>query len=290
MITQMEVLNPRVITAPFNVLDDDELVSAVSGGLAALDPVQIKNIDGLGPVPASVNTIQYGSVDGEFYNDSTVGKRNIVLTVGINPNWAEQSIEEIRQIMYTYFLPKSKITLRFNSTHMAEVAIDGVVETFEPNLFAKTPEYQISIICPKPDFIATTSTIETGVTLPINDEGFSLIDYQGTSETGFVLTVSSADLSSGAEFRAYNQAPDLNVFIGTPGITPSYSFVWSTVSGDKYARLIPTAGGLVVNALNKITAGSQWFPLRQGLNTFQVQTTTPGLDWSLEYFAHYGGL
>src|SRR6266542_614762 len=169
MITQMKVTNPRVASSPLPV---------VSLGTEATDPIQIKNIEGLGPVDATVNTAQYGSIDGEFYNGSVVGKRNIVLTVGLNPNYASQSMEFLRQCLYQYFMPKSAVSLRFASTHMPEVSIDGVVESFEPNMFSKDPEIQVSIICPQSEFVAVIPTAIQGVTVAFGSGAYSNVNYE----------------------------------------------------------------------------------------------------------------
>ena len=50
-------------------------------GRAETDLIQIRNIDGLDPVKASVNTSPFGSVDGASYVGSSVESRNIVLTI-----------------------------------------------------------------------------------------------------------------------------------------------------------------------------------------------------------------
>ncbi len=66
MLTRIEIINPRVPT----------LLLPLSN--LGVEPIQIRNVEGLGPVKASVNTQPFGSVDGESYVGSNVGKRNIV--------------------------------------------------------------------------------------------------------------------------------------------------------------------------------------------------------------------
>ena len=51
-------------SAPTLPLDDN--------GRAETDLIQIRNIDGLDPVKASVNTSPYGSIDGASYAGSSV--------------------------------------------------------------------------------------------------------------------------------------------------------------------------------------------------------------------------
>ena len=283
MITQMEVFTPRVTTSPLPVTD----------GTEDTDPIQIRKIDGLGPVVATVNTSQYGSVDGEFYNGSSTGKRNIVITVGLNPDWGSQSYEVLRQMLYTYFMPKNQVKLRFTSTHMATVEITGYVESFEPNLFEKDPEYQISIICPKSEFVASAPTVVEGVTVALPDGTPQEIDYQGSLPTGFVLeiadTADSADMVAG-EVRVINENPDEALYIVTATIDASDSLKISTVSGDKYVHAVDVPSGIETSILGKQSNGSVWLQLEQGPNQFRVATASPGQAWTLTYFARYGGL
>lgn len=284
MITQMEVFTSRVTESPLPfVADNDE----------SSDPIQIRNIDGLGPVNATINTTQYASQDDSEFTGSNVGNRNIVITVGLNPNWLDQTPESLRQALYAYFMPKNKVTLRFTSTHMATVQIDGYVESCVPNHFSKDPEYVISIICPKSAFVATSATIVTGVTGALPDAGPIPIVYQGTISTGFVLDVtdsaSSADMVNG-ELRVINENPDLELFIVTATVSSTLSLELSTVTGNKYIRAITVATGAQTSILGKQAAGSSWLQLDEGVNNFRVVSAQPGQTWSLEYFARYGGL
>ncbi len=103
MLTKVEVFGPVPLILP------------LGEGETNTDPIQIRDVQGLGPVKANVNTSPFGSFDGEAYTGSSVGKRNIVLTLGLNPNWKDQSITSLRQLLYTYFMPKRAVTLRFFS-------------------------------------------------------------------------------------------------------------------------------------------------------------------------------
>jgi hypothetical protein len=287
MITQMEVFTPRVTTSP---------LPFIAAGDESSDPIQIKNIDGLGPVNANINTTQYASQDDSEYNGSNTGNRNIVITVGLNPNWLDQTPESLRQALYAYFMPKNQVTLRFSSTHMATVQIDGIVESCTPNPFSKDPEMIISVICPKSAFVATSATIVTGVTGALPDMTPTPIVYQGTLPAGFVLDVAittiptaTADMVNG-ELRVLNENPDLELFIVTATVSSTTNLELSTVTGNKYVRAIDVASGAETSILGKQAAGSSWLQLDEGINNFRVVSAQPGQFWSLEYFARYGGL
>ncbi len=115
-------------------------------------PFHIRDITGLGPVKADVNSQGFGSLDGEYYTGSHVGKRNIVMTLGLNPGSYYGSVAAMRRILYAYLMPKGNPILRFIFADRPPVQIEGYVESLEPTLFAKDPEVQVSIMCPKPFF------------------------------------------------------------------------------------------------------------------------------------------
>lgn len=279
----MEVFNSRVATSPLPFAD----------GTEDTDPIQIKKIDGLGPVVATVNTVQYGSVDGEFFNGAITGKRNIVITVGLNPNWANQSPELLRSYLYRYFMPKSKVTLRFTSTHMPQVQIDGYVETFEPNIFEKDPEYQISIICPKSEFAAVTPSSVQGTTLTLLSGSTTTINYEGTLPTGFTLTVSAnaTVTTSTGQFRIVNKNPGTELFIVTAATVSSTQLLeFSSVQGNKHVDTKVISSGVTTDLVSKIDPISTWPFLDIGPNIFQVLADVYGQDWTMTYTALYGGI
>lgn len=283
MLTQVEALVVGVTAPDFPVTDGP-----------ATDPIQIRNIDGLGPVKAAVNTTQYGSVDGEFYTGSYVGARNIVLTVGLNPSWADQTFESLRRILLGYFLPGAPIKLVFTSTHMPQVKIEGFVESFEPNIFSKDPEIQVSIICPKPYFVAVAQSAITGVTTAFTDTTLTEIDYDGDVEVGYVMDFSiqagGATLSNG-EVRIVNNTPSVQLLsVKNVNVDSTHSVRVSTVQGAKFARQIPLPSGNYTNVLGKVVPGSIWAPILKGVNYLQVMSSNPGQTWTLSYYALYGGL
>jgi len=283
-ITQVEVINQRITASPLPFSAD---------GSADSDPIQVRNIEGLGPVNAVINTVQYGSVDGESFQGSVMGKRNIVLTVGLNPNWANQTPELLRSYLYQYLMPKSKVTLRFTSTHMPVVLIDGYVETFTPNIFAKDPEYQVSIICPQPAFVAEQGTAWLGNTQAFADSSVTNVNYEGTLPAGFTLFVhaNAAVPTATGEFRVIIKNPDTGFFVANPvTIDSTHDLVMSTVSGDKYLRSVNPSTQAFTSVLGKVASGSPWTQFENGLNTLQVFHATPGQDWMLQYTALYGGI
>ncbi len=74
MLQTMQVISPLVVTPPFT-FDED--------GTANSDKIQIRDIEGLDPVNATINTTAYGNIDGAFFTGAQRITRNIVLD-----NWS----------------------------------------------------------------------------------------------------------------------------------------------------------------------------------------------------------
>jgi hypothetical protein len=281
VLTKLEVLGLRSLV-PTLSLDED--------GDAGSDPIQVLGIDGLAPVKAAITTAPFGAFDGEAYVGSSVGKRNIVLTIGLNPDWAIQTIEELRQLLYNYFMPKLLVQLRFHSTNYPTVKIEGYVESVEPNIFVRTPTMVVSIICPMPDFEALEETVVTGVT---NDGTvWDEIDYIGSVKTGFRLRIDRTVGTPGINVIQLNVAGQYapQVFPAKGNITTDIRWELNTVPGSKYVRSVSLTTGAVQNFLNDVAADAVWPVLYPGENRFSVYTPAVGQNWELSYFSRFGGL
>lgn len=253
-------------------------------GRAETDLIQIRNIDGLDPVTASIGTAPYGSIDGEAYTGSSVLSRNLVLTLHPNPDWNAWSPEALRRILYSYFMPKQAVRLELQSDDMEDVEITGVVESFTANAFSNDPEYQASIICPDPYFQTVDAKILTG---NANDAPLD-IDYLGSVPAGIQVKV---EQTSGA-------SPDnLTVRIGNQFfkisldniITTTKYFLMSSFPQSKY---VETVADVTKSLLSSVVTqeGSVWPMLLPGTNQFQVISDQGVQSWELTYYERFGGI
>lgn len=252
------------------------------------DLFMVLDIQGLGPVNAAINTSPLGSMDGDTFVGTTVGPRNIVMTVKPNPNWTTWTPAKLRQELYKYFMPKQRVRLVFDTDEFADVEIYGYIETFEPDIFSKDGEIQISIICPYPYFTAVTATVLNGV----NDTVYNPV-YAGTVETGYVLQVNWVSGGAGATPRIIMRPDGVNNqewLIGEPVNSTRYKRI-STVAGDKYVRRISIPGGTVTNILNLwLSNQPNWPVLKPGTNYFRYYTALGVQNWQMTYYNRYGGL
>ena len=256
---------------------------------AQTDLIQIRNIDGLGPVNSDINTSPYGSVDGESFTGAHTPKRNIVITVGLNPDWNIWSMESLRRLLYAYFMPKQPVKLIFTSNDdFPTVEISGYTESVEPNIFAKDVEIQISVICPDPYFTAVEPTVITGnVGGPVKD-----VDYNGSVETGVTLKVYQIVPPNASMITAQLGNPVMSYMQVPAVVSATKYFILSSVTGNKYIQNVETGSGLITNLLSKAIEGSTWPILQPGINKFSVVSNTVPLaqDWELTYFERFGGL
>lgn len=259
-----------------------------NAGRAETDLIQIRNVDGLGPVKASVNTSPMGSVDGDSYSGASVGARNIVLTLRPNPNWHTWTFEGLRRLLYTYFMPKLLTRLVFETDEIPPVEISGYVESIEPVLFSKDGEIQVSIICPYPYFTTVAPIEYTGVS---SDGSNPLeIEYNGSVVSGINVTVSWTSGATPTLVGIQLGDPALSYFRVAATIDSSKYLVMNSIPGQKYVQNVATPSGVTTNLLSKVQEGSQWPFMQPGENQFAVITSGGVQDWKLSYFERFGGL
>jgi Phage tail protein len=265
-------------SAPTLLLDAD--------GRAEGDLIQIRNIDGLDPVKASVNTSPYGSVDGASYIGSSVQSRNIVLSLKPRPDWDIWTYENLRRLVYSYFMPKLITRLVFYSDDMIPVEIYGVVEGVSVNLFSKDPELQVSIVCPDPYFTALDPTVITGV----NGE-VETFDYNGNVESGMIVRVTHV---SGAPTTIGIQLgdPKVTYFGVAADVNSTKYFEMSSIPMRKYVQNVNIGTGVIDNLLSNVylQEGSLWPVLEPGENEFRVVTDAGVQDYELIFYERFGGL
>jgi phage-related protein len=263
----------------------------LNGDRPETDFIQIRNIEGLDPVKASVSTTPFGAVDGASYTGSSVLTRNIVLTVGLNPDWVTWTHQALRDLIYSYFMPKRASRLIFYSDDKDPVEISGYVESVEVNMFSKDLELLISIICPQPYFKSLTPKVISGTAVR-NAGAPTIINYDGTVENGIGLKLTTLATPYPTDIAIQIGDPQISKFAVTAGVSTTSYFELSSVPMNKYVRNVAVSTGVITNLLSKvyIQDGSYWPALQPGENEFKVITDQGSQDWTLTFYELFGGL
>jgi hypothetical protein len=273
MLTQVEVRNPAGTLLTL-LLDD------VSDGYV------LKNVEGLDPVKATIVSSTFATLDGVQYQTARRESRNLLVTLGLEPDYASGSVRALRTALYTWFMSKAPVNLTFYDSDGTIVEIDGYVEYFDAALFVKEPQATISIICPDPDLVELTPVTGSGSTVSTTTE-FS-ITYNGSVETGIEFDL-LLDRSLAA-FTIYHRPPD--------NITRAFDFVASLLNldtlkidtnvGQKAVTL--TRSGVQSSLLYGRQPGSVWFQLQPGVNYFRFYATGAAIPFNYSYTERHGGL
>lgn len=249
----------------------------------------VQNIDGLDPVKATIVSSTFGQMDGEQYQSARREKRNIILTLGYEPDYVSGTMQDLRKKLYAFFMPKSRVLLRFFQTGEPVVQIYGRVESFDSAKFDREPKAVISIINFDPDFYNPTPVILAGNTTASTVE--TTHTYPGSVETGIVfrLMVNRANLT---EFTINHRLPDdslrsLDFATATPLLIGDVLTI-STIPGNKFVTLI--RGGVDTSFLFGISPQSNWISLFPGDNKLRVYAEGAGIPYQIEYTTKYGGL
>lgn len=247
---------------------------------SSIEPLVIRDVKGLDPVINTVNSYPYGKLDGEFFTGTHMGKRNIVLTLGLNTDDPATA----RKDVFFNFVPKTIKKLRFVFDNRASVEIDGYIESTTGDRFVEDPEIQISIICPKPNLLTipavliSGSTGDTPVAFTYNGSAPGTIDFE-------LLT--GANAYTGDVFiESKLQSESIYKVMHLEALTLVANSELSVIThqGLKNAQIIPLTGNpeSVVKNLNELW---YWKVFHAGAYHFRVRTPGDAVirNWNLLY-------
>lgn len=273
MIEQVDVSNGQGAPLLLNLAD------SASGLL-------VEEIGGLGPVKATIVSSSFAGVDGEQNQSSRREGRDITFKIKLEPDYVSETVWDLRQRVYDFFMTKMKVSLRFHMSSGLYVDIAGIVETCEPDMFSEEPKMDVSVRCGKPDFIDPNGVTLEGLSTALT--AVSDINYLGSVEAGIVLTL-NVDRTLN-EFTIYNTPPDgvLRQLDFSAPLEAGDVVTISTVQGSKYVTL--TRGTTTSSLLYAISPQSSWIEFFKGINKFRLYAVGAAIPYTIQYTTKYGGL
>ena len=279
----------------------------------------VKSVTGLGPVKATVNTMEVVTNDGSMFNSARLSQRNIVFQIVFVDTVYGETIEDVRQKTYKYFPAKKNVEIVIE-TDNRYVRTSGYVESNEPDIFSSQEGTSISIICPDPFFYSAGTdgnniidfhSIDSMFEFPFSNESLTepllvfgniqintegVVTYHGDAEIGVTIYIHA--IGPASNISVYNKDTKEVMKIDTiklqkltgKGIVESDDIVITTSKGDKSITLIRE--GVSYNILNCLDKNTDWFTLVKGDNifAFTADSGITNLQFRIENKVTYEGV
>jgi len=233
----------------------------------------------------------YGSYgNSKFYNLS-LSSREIVVKVGLNPNFEnDESYSSLRDGLYKMISSSrtGKVQLQFKNDTDIIAGISGYVSKFEALHFEKAPEVQFTIRCDDPMLKALAP-------YEINPDEFKtdnmkITDNKSTAPHGFdfELTFSAAV----ATLSLFDPNDPSWTFDVTPTVSASGFQIGDVLyfSSDYTRELYIERSTDIIYIAHGIVPGSMWPLLFPGENTFSFNVPTSVAFRKISYYPTYWGV
>lgn len=272
----------------------------------------VKEIDGLGPVKADINTTKMATTDGTAYNSAYLNQRDITFQLQFYTTGAE-SIEGIRHRSYRYFPLKKQVTIRVETDNRVSETT-GYVESNEPNIFSNAEGCTVVVACPDPYFysLRTNETIFYGVEPSFEFPLFNDSSTEALLEMGViknkteenVFNSGDAEVGLSIIMHATGDVTNVTIYnldtretmvldtskIPDNSIREGDTITINTTRGNKSITLLRQ--GVLINILNCVSKTSKWFTLHKGDNLFayKAESGAEHLQFRMENKVAYVGV
>lgn len=253
------------------------------------------SVEGLGPVAAEIVTSPR-PFTGVNFDSAKINSRNVVLTIGLRPDYASGSkAMSLRRYLYGGMAPGNNVSIMLEGDGLyqgfdTEGFLQGVVESFEPNIFSKDPEVQISIICPEPYIVGGSDQVK------VLKPGSGDFYYTGTAPAPFISaqwfsgTLLNASVHVSRTPNMWETASYMGVFSTTPVNFESGDYlVMSSYPENPYSRHERGQGGPIVASQGYFRSTIPRPVLRLGTNYFSFSENYVSRA-EIEYRNHYLGI
>lgn len=251
----------------------------------------VEDVDGLGPVKATIASSAFAGLDGVQYQSSRRDGRSITIKLSYAPDFStDQTVDDLRDGLYRFFMTDTMVDLAIYKKNGLTVKISGLVESCEPVIFTPDPEMSVSIFCFNPDFVAADPVTIHDLLTTIDTVGHP-ISVTGTVKRG-LDSISFTAPKALSEFTIYHTAPSGKLYtmlVSAPLLTGDVVNI-RTVVREKSITL--TRSGVTTSLLYAVSPQSVWTLLEPGENLLYLKAsdTGPSAPVLLEFTNHYGGL
>lgn len=245
--------------------------------------VLIDSIDGLSQETADIGTYKTAGGRNKFSRSSR-RSRNIVfrlVPLGLD-------IETMRQTLNSAFVLEEQVTLEITTDNRIVTSV-GRVDSFTAGIFKKEQVINISVLCPDPFFYGEEGSVDVDLLA----EEFELT-YVGEIKTGFYITMTLSDNPGIVTIRNVNTLEEVAfdtskiVELVGPIETGDILFLSSVVGNKRFRHIRSGVSSTIFSVLDKNVS---WLTLRPGLNTFELEATTPAnIKFDISHPVVYGGI
>lgn len=249
----------------------------------------VKSISGLGPVDTELTSTDYASLDGAQLQAKRRVKRTMVFKIELIPGAFGLSVRELRKRLYRVFT-YGEVSFAFMLAGESPLTNKGYVESFEPDLWAKEPTVDITVVCFDPNFEVPTVQTVTGASSTTNELS---VMYDGMVDTGVVFSLIVTSATNGVTITNRHDSGLVETFAFPIVMAEGDELRISTVPGNKYvvkrSWLFPDNGE--TSMVYGVSPQSSWFVLSPGRNRIKVNAgSSAAIPYTIEYTEKHGGI
>lgn len=262
-------------------------------------PFYLESVEGLHEVLGTVTGVKSAFAIGENYIDTSVEKRNIVISGIIKDNFIEN-----RQTLYRIFPLKTTGTLYYYEDNL-ERKIDYKVESIRIEEKGYPRAFQISLICPSPYFTDTEkNTLQMANWLPAFKFALKIPQEKGIKfgtrnnalmvtimndtniESGMTITFTANDVVVNPSMFNVDSREELKI---EKTLKAGDKIIVHTYRQNKNIIFISSSTGIEENINNLMVYGSKFLQIHPGRNTFRYNAdeNAENLEATIEYYREY---
>lgn len=261
-------------------------------GASLTDPYIFRHASGLDAPEVDV-FIGEVAIEGGFYQGHRPRSRELVFTIGLNPNYSlGQTVASLREDLYSLLGGQAAgilVSLFNDDVEVARIA--GHVSKMPTPLFEKSTVAQITVECTSPYLKAPVETIHTEANGLTSASTLNVIEYDGSAPTGIIFDFTTVN-AVGSQFRGIKIESNSEVLTFDTMIDSQDRIIINTTPGSRSALSTGPTGNK--NLLSSIINGSVWPKLYKGTNEVYVTSYLGNLfshDWnSISYTKQYWGV